>query len=405
MNKIEEIFKSWGISINPNEEQSELASKRIQICNSCEHKKEGVINTCDVCGCALKAKVFTPVKNACPIGKWEEVDSEFGLKKERELRFISAQPANLYYAWQVEVMLNNFRDMGVNLNNVDIVCYKENGVIPTEWSKLAENYAARFFFYNDTRKTKHYISSIRPNILKQHFKLHPYLKEQTIFYHDCDILFTKPISKWITKEMINDDIWYGSDTRWYIAHSYIKSKGEDVLNKMCEIVDIDVKVIEDNELNSIGAQYIMKDIDEHYWERVEIDSERLFKEITELNKEKVMLDRHTQSPDSPERKPYHPLQIWCADMWAVLWNGWKMGKQTITHENLNFSWATSSFSEIEKYNIMHNAGVTNNSSYLFFKSDYINKLPYSQNLMIKENSASYYYWNWIKKVAKITVLK
>ena len=39
MNKIEEIFKSWGISINPNEEQAKLASDRIQICNTCEHKK------------------------------------------------------------------------------------------------------------------------------------------------------------------------------------------------------------------------------------------------------------------------------------------------------------------------------------------------------------------------------
>ena len=39
----------------------------------------------------------------------------------RNLRFVSAQPASLYYAWQVEVMLNNFQVMGVNLNNVDIV--------------------------------------------------------------------------------------------------------------------------------------------------------------------------------------------------------------------------------------------------------------------------------------------
>ena len=50
----------------------------------------------------------------------------------RNLRFVCAQPAILYYAWQVEVMLNNFRDMGVNLNNIDVVCKIENGVIP-DW--------------------------------------------------------------------------------------------------------------------------------------------------------------------------------------------------------------------------------------------------------------------------------
>jgi len=48
----------------------------------------------------------------------------------RNLRFVCAQPATLYYAWQVEVMLNNFKSMGVNLNQVDIVCWKQNGIIP-----------------------------------------------------------------------------------------------------------------------------------------------------------------------------------------------------------------------------------------------------------------------------------
>ena len=394
MNKIEEIFKSWGISINPNEEQSKLASDRIQICNTCEHKKEGVINTCGICGCALKAKVFSPVFNSCPIGKWEDVDSNMGLKKEKTLRFICAQPATTYYAWQVEVMLNNFMEMGVNLNNVDVVCWTPDRVVPQQWTNLAENYAARFFFYNDIRKTKNYISSIRPNILKQHFRHNQEIKNDAIFYHDCDILFTKPISEWITKEMIEDDIWYGSDTRWYIAHSYIVSKGHNILEKMCEIVNIDSKVVEDNELNSIGAQYLMKGIDERYWHRVEEDSERLYKEITELNKE-----------IKKENPSYHEIQIWCADMWAVLWNGWKMGKETKCSSNMQFSWATSDINEIEKYNIFHNAGVTIKDTDLFNKSKYTIKLPYGEDIDVRENSASSYYWSWIQKVGNKSVLK
>ena len=40
----------------------------------------------------------------------------------RQLRFVSAQPATKYYAWQVEVMLNNFIEMGVNPNQIDVVC-------------------------------------------------------------------------------------------------------------------------------------------------------------------------------------------------------------------------------------------------------------------------------------------
>ena len=64
----------------------------------------------------------------------------------KQVRYICAQPAISYYAWQVEVMLNNFRDMGVNLNQVDIVCEKPACKVPEEWTKLAERYPARFFF-------------------------------------------------------------------------------------------------------------------------------------------------------------------------------------------------------------------------------------------------------------------
>ena len=77
MNKLQEIFTAWNISFNPNNEQNELASKRIEVCNTCENKKKNVIgaNYCGLCGCALKAKVFTPVKNACPAGKWDKIDN------------------------------------------------------------------------------------------------------------------------------------------------------------------------------------------------------------------------------------------------------------------------------------------------------------------------------------------
>jgi len=305
------------------------------------------------------------------------------------IRYVSAQPATLYYAWQVEVMLNNFMEMGVNPNQVDIVCWKENGVIPDYWSKLAEGYPARFFFYEDLRETRHYISSIRPNILKQHFTKYPELEWESIFYHDCDIIFTKPVSDWITPEMITDNKWYGSDTRWYIGHDYILSKGEDVLDRMCEIVDIDKELVKSNELNAIGAQYFMKGINSDFWDRVERDSEQLFRQISDLNIHKTSLD-----------PAHHPLQIWCADMWAVLWNGWKMGYETICHPNFEFSWGTSFKSDYHKMNIMHNAGVTTSSDGLFFKGEWMNRLPYDSAPEPNRDTTSWYYWNEIQKTAK-----
>lgn len=95
MNKIEEIFKAWNISFNPNSDQSELASKRIKICNSCEHKATNLgINKCKVCGCALKAKVFSPIKGACPKGKWDSVDDEFNINTSKDTKRITTYDKN-----------------------------------------------------------------------------------------------------------------------------------------------------------------------------------------------------------------------------------------------------------------------------------------------------------------------
>lgn len=310
-------------------------------------------------------------------------------KMSKDIRFVSAQPATTYYAWQVEVMLNNFKDMGINLNHVDVVCQIDNQ-IPEEWNKLRHGYAARFFFYKDQRETKNYISSIRPNILKQHWRQYPELQNDIIFYHDCDIVFTNKIDWNKYKE---DDVWYGSDTKWYISYDYIIGKGQDVFDKMVEVMNIDPQLVIDNNDNAIGAQYIMKNLDYKFWNNVERDSENLFREVSELNRQKKQ-----QDPD------HHELQIWCADMWAVLWNGWKRGHKTICDTDLNFTWATSPEKEWYKNNIFHNAGVTANTKGLFFKAKYMNSLPYHEDLEIKDETASKKYYELIQQVEKKSVL-
>jgi len=81
MNKIEEIFRAWGIMFNPSDIQSELAAKRMEICNKCDYKKTIPVIHCEVCGCALKAKIYSPKVNACPKQKWLDVEKEWELKK------------------------------------------------------------------------------------------------------------------------------------------------------------------------------------------------------------------------------------------------------------------------------------------------------------------------------------
>lgn len=298
------------------------------------------------------------------------------------MKYVCAQPATQYFGWQIDVMLHSFVTTGVSMEDVHIVCAIQ-GDIDEYFSKLMQKYPGVIFsFYKDTRHDRSYISSIRPHILKKHFDAFPELSREIIFYHDCDIVFTKPMA---FDEMVLDDKSYLSDTISYIGHDYIVSKGDDVLQKMCDIVGIDKQTIKDNQKNAGGAQYLIKGIDKYFWFDVEKDATRLYKEISEYNVEL-----------SSKIRDYHPLQIWCADMWAVLWNLWKRNKETVVDDRLDFSWATSHRDEWHKHAIYHNAGVTKESEGMFFKGEYIDNLP-ELGLELNKNTCSYNYYKILQQ--------
>jgi hypothetical protein len=316
----------------------------------------------------------------------------------QNLRYICVQPRLLYYAWQVEVMINNFIKHGINPNNIEIlVAWNPNDLTTSvqanvdAWNKLAAHYNnVKFFFYQDTRQHPiHYISSVRPNILKQHFKAYPELKFDAIFYHDCDIVFTKP-PNW--NKFLHDRIWYISNTNSYINSDYILSKGQDVYDKMCKIIGINSLIPKLMNSNSGGAQYILKYIDAEYWEKVEKDSEQLYYQITQLNNQKKAAD-----------PSHHELQIWCADMWAVLWNGWLRESETKVIPEMDFSWATDPIRRWEETTIFHNAGVVGVGD-KFYKGIYQNILPYNIEDSFNKDYCSSLYFNEIKETAQKSCL-
>ena len=93
---------------------------------------------------------------------------------------------------------------------------------------------------------------------------------------------------------------------------------------------------------------------------------------------------------------YHELQIWCADMWAVLWNGWLRSNEVKVVPELNFTWATDPIQKWDQSIIYHNAGVTCSCGRQFYKSLYMNTLPYSiQQEHYSQTVASY---NYVKEI-------
>ena len=309
----------------------------------------------------------------------------------KNLRFICCQPAALYYTWQVEVMINNFIKNGVNGNNMDIVCSIQDGVVPDEWRKLQNGYPyVRFFFYEDTREDKIYSPSIYFNLLKQHIVSEPEIQNEVLFLYDCDTIFTRKVNFGVLRQMIDNNAWYLSNTNSYINYDYIISKGNDVYQHMCDIIGIDPLIPKLMNSNSGGAQYIVKNTTFEFWEKVELDSVKLYKKFCELE---PLWD-----------KEFYPIQKWTAGMWSFLWNGWLYGNETIVDKRLDFTWSTNPIEETTECFILHNAGVLDAYGDMFFKGDYVLRLPYNQNLEINPNKASYFYWKEIQETAKISVL-
>lgn len=302
----------------------------------------------------------------------------------RKMTFISVQPDVPYFHWQVEVMIHNFIKVGINPNWIEVI-FSYGEYVSEEAKKLATTYPyVRFFFYKRTvTNNQGYIPILRPDSLEQHFTKYPNLKNEPIFYHDSDIIFRELPD---FDKLNSDDVWYLSDTVSYIGSKYIKSKSEDLFNTLCNIVNISPEIVESNESSSGGAQYLMKGIDADFWNEVKLNCLDLYSYMKDREQE----ERGNLSED--DLKKYNPIQKWCADMWAVLWNGWKRNHKTQISSELDFSWGTSNMDAYDRCKIMHNAGVTNSKDGLFYKGEFINRNPFIEDLsFVKSNTASFKY--------------
>jgi hypothetical protein len=81
------------------------------------------------------------------------------MNTKKPLTLMCVQPCIPYYAWQIEVMLNNFEKH--NLHKYDIRCLFAYNKRESDWEKKVEvikkveskySHIARFFYYEDTRE-------------------------------------------------------------------------------------------------------------------------------------------------------------------------------------------------------------------------------------------------------------
>lgn len=302
-----------------------------------------------------------------------------------QLKLISAQPATQYYAWQVEVYLNQFIMLGYSPSDIHVVAGYVHD-IDESWYKLYYAFPdveIHFYKYTETE----YAPAMQSYILAQHFAKHEYLTDCAVFFHDADFLFTKYFD---FTPYLNDDTWYFSDTISYIGADYIKGKSPAILDMMCQTVGIDKSVVESNQQNSGGAQKLMKGLTAGYWREVNVHSNNLHSLLKKLS--------HIR----PEGHQFG-IQVWTASMWAELWTAWKLGFSVSVPKEFDFCWATCHSSRWDELSFFHNAGVTSGNRGMFFKGDFVNTLPYGVKLDVKEDHCSRQYYDLVQSTESCLV--
>lgn len=272
--------------------------------------------------------------------------------------YLTAQPVNNYFLWQLELQIRNLRELGVSSKNIHVLFSSPSiSIGETLLQFISENAVlCSIFLYEDTRTRKNYPSSIRPNIISQHFEKFNYLEQETIFYFDSDVIFYRKLDK----NLDMDNICYVSDTRSYLSAKYvIKESSASLFSKMANIVGIDTKTILDSDENAGGAQYLLKGMNSALWKKIEIDSNGIYEVI------KAYKETNENS-----------LEPWCSDMWSLLWNLLLAEKRVKIHPELDFIWPDDEISLWGKKIILHYSGFKNGPVEIFDKTKYVHTPPW-----------------------------
>jgi len=330
----------------------------------------------------------------------------------KELKFICAQPDDLYYTWQVHLWVESLKKLGYSDKAIVLIFTPTFREKNDKWQKIVNLYPeTEFVFYKDeenmvSQKLGVYIPILRPYCLMRYFKDNPGMKNNAVFYCDSDIVFTDALD---IEKYINDDVNYLSDTNSYISAKYFDSKIKDVLPEKLEkyktkdvlaeatsLVGITREMCEQNNLNSGGAQYLLKNIDGEFWEKMIRDTLLIRVYLQNINKEFF-------------KNENAGFQSWCADMWSLLWQLWERGQETKNVPEMEFSWSSDSIEKLKKTAILHNAGITGDDmgAYLaFYKGKYhLGKDPFKDphlyDVYENENSKKYCTHHYVKQLIEL----
>ncbi len=167
-----------------------------------------------------------------------------------DIIYLSCQPHDPYFQWQIEVQIVNFRKFGISNQMHILIWYPKGSKQLNKWLAIKRKYPeVQIFLYEDEGVNLGlYISQLRPHTIKKHFRdENELLKNKAYFYHDSDIIFNYLPD---FNELLKDDIIWQSDTSSYLDYDYLKRKEEqgnipeyEAIQKLADIAGIPIEII------------------------------------------------------------------------------------------------------------------------------------------------------------------
>lgn len=262
------------------------------------------------------------------------------------MKFIQAAPDELYFTWQYKVQAANFREFDLEKDMTIVVGLKPGSQPSQHIKEFEKTFAGKIHYYEDTRKSKHYLSSIRPNIIKQYLKDYP---TDVFCYIDQDIIWLEDPK---LDRFANDPNQYtAEEAKGYTWAKYMKVFNDGkIFQGLCKIIDIDPEFVEANDDGAGAAQFIIKGTDADWWDEYERQLEEAFIFVgSEIQRDR---DEHN------DQKRYN-FQHWSVDC-NVLWMKLlTTGKPVLNLQEINFCWPYDTFEGAKEKGriMMHNSGI------------------------------------------------
>jgi hypothetical protein len=289
---------------------------------------------------------------------------------------VTAQPDEPLFAWQTEVQLFNYQDLGLDLSKVHIlVGVKESSdsiSMMERWATIQKKYPSANFHFEKDDKQRRYAPSIRPFLIKKFLEKNPKFEDEYMYYHDSDIVH----SELPAFTAMEDGRWHVSKAD-YISWNYIDEKKSPTLMKhMLNSVGIDEETVKLKGQNVGGVQYYIYGTTPEFWQKIEQDTERMWGGYHD--KFGIISNEFQQA--FGRKMTGDDFQVWCADMWCIYWTALLYGVDVYVNPELDFVWPKDKLEQLDKRKIYHDSGVGDSDNQYFVKRKYRTKTPWGDDL-------------------------